>query len=177
MDIAYRFWSTSLEIGRARSPQSGTAEKGPLTLLRRPPTPDHAGEVGGRMMSGTAERASFSGGFGEGHEWRQICPGSSSVPMYTPGTAWMDDVALEMWIDAEQEPVRIRLAGTLDQKTAVNLVSALNRLIADGYRVFQFETYLQGCDPDRPRLIADLVRAVERRGGRLTWEESTRKVD
>lgn len=116
------------------------------------------------MRSGIADTASFSGGFSEGHDGRQNGPGSSPVLMYPPGTAWKDDVALEMWIDAEQEPVRIRLAGTLDHKTAVNLVAAIDRLISEGCLDFRFETYLQGRDPFPQGLIADMVRVVEDRG-------------
>ena len=93
--------------------------------------------------------------------------------MYQPGEAWQDDVALEVWIDAERDPVHIRLRGTLDQSTAGNLVAALNELIGKGCRDFEFETCLDTLGVDQASSIAKLTRIVECGGGRSKWGEST----
>jgi hypothetical protein len=92
---------------------------------------------------------------------------------YQPGAAWQDDVALEMWIEAEHDPVHIRLRGTLDQSTVENLVTALNELIGRGCRDFEFETCLDARGVDQASSIAELTRIVERCGGRSKWGEST----
>ncbi len=89
-----------------------------------------------------------------------------------PRTAWEDDVALEMWIESERDPVRIRLRGTLDNATTKNLVETLNDLVADGYLDFEFETSLRLCDPDHASAIAELMSIVDRCGGRSTRGES-----
>ncbi len=103
---------------------------------------------------------------------RNPCAESVSVLMSAPRTAWQDDVALEMWIDSERDPVRIRLRGVLDKATASNLFTTLNDLIADGYSDFEFETSLHLCDPDLASAITELMCIVDRCGGRSTWEES-----
>lgn len=87
--------------------------------------------------------------------------------------AWKSDVSLEMWIDAEHDPVRIRLIGVLDHTTSTNLVSLVKGLIADGLRDFEFETALQMSDVDRSRLLVELKGIVQASGARLKCDGST----
>jgi len=47
---------------------------------------------------------------------------------------WRGDVALELWVEVDVEPVRIRMAGRLDATTAANLDDVVVELLADGTR-------------------------------------------
>jgi hypothetical protein len=61
-------------------------------------------------------------------------PEPGSVVPCQPTAIWMTDVALETFIDVEEAPVAIRLAGTLDGAAGTNLVSVVEEMIADGSR-------------------------------------------
>ncbi len=92
---------------------------------------------------------------------------------YPSEPVWQGNVALEMWIDAEQDPVRVRLIGILNQTTWANLVSTLKGLIADGCRNFEFETAVHMSELDRANLLAELNGIVQESGARLKWDEAT----
>jgi len=82
----------------------------------------------------------------------------------------MEDVALELWVDAERNPILVRLAGTLDQATAGNLVPVLDELIADGARSFEFDIRaLQVLDTRGADALLNVQRHVHRSGGRFSW--------
>ena len=53
--------------------------------------------------------------------------------------AWVDDVALEMWIDVTKLPVAVRLAGLLDASTGANLLGVVKDCMAEGQLDFDFE--------------------------------------
>ena len=55
-------------------------------------------------------------------------------------SAWKRDVALEISIEVERVPATIRLAGTLDGATAINLIAVVAELIGDGHRDFELKT-------------------------------------
>jgi hypothetical protein len=88
--------------------------------------------------------------------------------------AWTRDVALEISIDVERVPSTIRLAGTLDGATAVNLIAVVAELIRDGHRDFELKTSAL-CVPDAGGVGAlnGLQRLVQGSGGRLAWDGST----
>ena len=91
---------------------------------------------------------------------------------HDPAAAWKADVALEMWIDLQQAPVRIRLAGTLNGGTAANLRRVIEELIADGSCTFVLETRrLTVTDGGGRRALGALDGLMRRSGGRLLWDE------
>ena len=60
---------------------------------------------------------------------------------------WRGDVALELWVETDVEPVRIRMAGRLDATTAANLDEVIRELLADGTRHIELSTDgLRGVD-------------------------------
>lgn len=82
---------------------------------------------------------------------------------------WRGDVALELWVDVEQVPARIRLAGTLDGTTAANLSAVVEELLAEGVRDVELATEgLRVVDSSAVGALADVERLVRRSGGRLT---------
>ncbi|MGP0031466.1 MAG: hypothetical protein ACLPVF_13285 [Acidimicrobiales bacterium] len=108
------------------------------------------------------EGASRSSAWWDGTQWCQS------------DAAWRRDVALEMWIDTESAPIRIRLAGTLEGGTATSLVSVIQDLILEGGRDFELDTSaLYAPDTSSSEVLADLAQLVSRSGGRLTWDGST----
>ena len=83
---------------------------------------------------------------------------------------WMTDIALEIWIDVEQVPVTIQLAGTLAHATGSNVVSVVEELIADGCRDFELQTSgLIVSDAGGADFLVDLERVVQSCGGHLLW--------
>ena len=95
---------------------------------------------------------------------------SSYVPTDQPSAAWMGDVTLEMWIDAEEVPVRIRLAGSLDQTTKVKLLSVVEELIAGGRSEFEFDTSRCVADAIGTEVYAELDRLGQSSKARFTWK-------
>jgi ABC-type transporter Mla MlaB component len=79
-----------------------------------------------------------------------------------------------MWIDVEQVPIRIRLAGTLEEGTAGSLISVVQDQILDGGRDFELDTSaLHVSDAAGFSVLTALARLVSESGGRLTWDGST----
>ncbi len=88
--------------------------------------------------------------------------------------AWKRDVALEISVDVEHDPVTIWLSGMLDRDTAINLPALIAELIEDGHRAFELKT--SGlCVPDKGGIEAlnRLQRIVQESGGYLTWDGLT----
>jgi len=86
----------------------------------------------------------------------------------------MDDTALHIWVDAEHSPILIRLSGTLNQATAVNVVPVVRELIADGGRDFELETRaLYVPDAGGADTLVDMQRLVQRSGGHLCSDGTT----
>jgi len=101
-------------------------------------------------------------------EGSEAAPERGSSP-YRPDSAWREDVALEMWIDTDRDPVTIRLAGTLCGATGANLASVVAELIAEGIHDFELQTpRLEMPDGDGAAVLADIRRVVQHAGGRLT---------
>jgi len=95
---------------------------------------------------------------------------SGSEPM----APWMDDVALQIWVDAEHSPILVRLTGTLNQATAVNVVPVVGELIADGGRDFELQTPgLRVPDGGGTEALAGVQRLVRLSGGHVTWDAAT----
>jgi len=87
---------------------------------------------------------------------------------------WMDDVALQIWVDAEHSPILIRLTGTLNQATAVNVVPVVGELIAAGGRDFELQTPgLRVPDGGGTEALAGVGRLVQRSGGAFIWDATT----
>ena len=90
---------------------------------------------------------------------------------HRPSTAWRDDVALEVWIDIEHRPASIRLAGTLDGATTVDLISVVEELMANGHRSFVLDTRgLSMRGQEGTDALIALRDCVQRSGGQLTVE-------
>jgi anti-anti-sigma factor len=81
---------------------------------------------------------------------------------------WRGDVALELWVEADVVPVRIRLAGRLDATTAANLDEVVCELLADGTRAIELCTDgLRVVDASAIGTLADIERRVRLDGGTL----------
>ena len=83
-------------------------------------------------------------------------------------TDWRGDVALELWVEGDTVPVRIRIAGRLDATTAANLHEVVSELLADG--VDQIELCTDGLrlvDATAIGSLADIERRVRLEGGTL----------
>ncbi len=81
---------------------------------------------------------------------------------------WRGDVALELWVETEAVPPRVRLAGRLDASTAANLSQVVSELLADGSR--EVELYTEGLrvvDASAVGALADIERQVRDHGGTL----------
>jgi hypothetical protein len=86
----------------------------------------------------------------------------------------MEDVALQIWVNAEHSPILVRLTGTLNQTTAVNVVPVVGELIADGGRDFELQTpNLRVPDRGGTEALAGVQRLVRRSGGAFTWDAIT----
>lgn len=88
--------------------------------------------------------------------------------------AWKREVALEVLVDVESVPVIIRLAGTLDGMTAVNLLALTAELISNGHQDFELKTRAL-CVPDELGLEAlmEIQSLIRGSGCQLVWGGST----
>ncbi len=81
---------------------------------------------------------------------------------------WRGDVALELWVEVDVVPVRIRLAGRLDATTAANLHEVVGELLDDGARKIELCTDgLRVVDASAVGMLAGIERRVRLRGGML----------
>jgi len=104
----------------------------------------------------------------------QTDPASDLSTGPEPTAPWMEDVALQIWVDAEHSPILVRLTGTLNQATAVNVVPVVGELIADGGRAVEIQTPgLRVPDRGGTDALADVQRLVHRTGGAFTWDVTT----
>ena len=87
---------------------------------------------------------------------------------------YMDGDPLEMWVNAEVRPVKLRLTGQLDAWTAGNLLPIIKELLADGFREFELRTSeLNVPDAVGARTLGELRQLVEASGGRVIWDGTT----
>ena len=108
---------------------------------------------------------------------RSVDVASSPVGLARPvGTAdWRGDVALELWVEVDVVPVRIRLAGRLDATTAAYLHAVVGELLDDG--VLNIELCTDGLrvvDASAVGMLADIERRVRLRDGTLIRLATTR---
>jgi ABC-type transporter Mla MlaB component len=90
-------------------------------------------------------------------------------PTEAGGTGWRCEVVLEMWIDIEQEPIAMRIAGTLDGTTECNVLSAVGEQLAHGARNFRLQcSQLKLADFGGLEPLVALERLVACAGGQLT---------
>ena len=81
---------------------------------------------------------------------------------------WRGDVALELWVETDAVPPRVRLAGRLDASTAANLAQVVRELLADGTREIELATDgLRVVDSSALGALADIERMVAAGGGTL----------
>jgi anti-anti-sigma factor len=81
---------------------------------------------------------------------------------------WRGDVALELWVETEAVPPRIRLAGRLDATTAANLAQVVHELMAEGTVSVELCTEgLRVIDSSALGALADIERQVRVAGGSL----------
>jgi anti-anti-sigma factor len=77
-------------------------------------------------------------------------------------------VALELWVEVDADPVRIRMAGRLDASTAANLDEVVRELLADGTRHFELCTDgLRVVDASAVGALADVERRIRAAGGTM----------
>ena len=111
---------------------------------------------------------------GTGSAWRVGPPAPAAKPPVelagSIGLAdWRGDVALELWVDAEVVPARVKLAGRLDSTTAASLAQVMRELLADGTREIELATDgLRSVDSSAIGALADIERMVRERHGTLT---------
>jgi len=107
---------------------------------------------------------------GSGRSIGDAATGNGPVGSGGPvGTAdWRGDVALELWVETEAEPPRVRLAGRLDATTAANLSQVMMELLSDGTREVELCTEgLRTVDASALGALADIERQVRAGGGSL----------
>jgi len=81
---------------------------------------------------------------------------------------WRGDVALELWVETDSLPPRVRLAGRLDSSTAANLAQVMRELLADGSREVELCTDgLRVIDSSAVGALADIEQLVRSEGGTL----------
>jgi len=96
------------------------------------------------------------------------CPKIDRPRVEVGGVGSSSEVVLEMWIDDEQEPISLRLAGTLDETTEDDLLSVVGELVEQGARNFRLQTSeLELAFGGLEALVA-LERLVSCSGGQLT---------
>jgi len=96
------------------------------------------------------------------------CPKSDRLRAEAGPVGWSCEVVLEMWIDDGQEPINLRLAGTLDETTEDYVLSVVGELVAQGARSFSLQTSeLELAFGGLEALVA-LERLVSCAGGQLT---------
>jgi len=105
-----------------------------------------------------------------------VCSAQRTEPMSNlsvgsgPMAPWMDVVALNVFVDAEHCPILIRLTGTLNQATSVNVVPVVGELIAAGGRDFELQTPgLRVPDGGGTEALVGVHRLVHLSGGHVTW--------
>jgi ABC-type transporter Mla MlaB component len=100
----------------------------------------------------------------------QADPALRSALRSQPAAPWMEDVALEVWVDVEHSPILVRLSGTLDQSTAINVVPVVKELMADEGRDVELHTPdLEVLDAGGTEALVELQRLVQHSGGHFTW--------
>jgi hypothetical protein len=57
----------------------------------------------------------------------------AEVPARDHGRDWKMDPDLELWVDAEDDVLRVSVEGTLDDRTAPTLVKTIEQLVAEGH--------------------------------------------
>lgn len=89
---------------------------------------------------------------------------------YHPDVEWKMEPALELWVDVDTTPVKIRLAGVLDDQTGKNVYSVVKELLQEGY--VDFAMQVDELEPPDAAGFASLVgiqRLVKNAGGFLRW--------
>ena len=96
------------------------------------------------------------------------CPKIDRPSAEAGRVGWTSEVVLEMWIDDDQEPISLRLAGTLDETTEDYVLSVVGELVEQGARNFRLQTSeLELAFGGLEALVA-LERLVSCAGGQLT---------
>jgi hypothetical protein len=86
----------------------------------------------------------------------------------------LDDRALEMWVGANNDTARIRLAGQLSSWSAGNLLPIVKELIGEQFEEFELETdALEVVDDLGRTALFDAAMTICRAGGRLRWNGRT----
>ncbi len=82
---------------------------------------------------------------------------------------WRGDVVLELWVESDAVPARVRLAGRLDGTTAANLDEVVRELLAGGCSEIELVTDgLRTVDTSAVGALADVERIVRLSGGQLS---------
>ena len=82
---------------------------------------------------------------------------------------WRGDVVLELWVEGDVRPARVRLAGRLDGTTAANLDEVVRDLLASGTKEIELCTDgLRAVDASAIGALADVEHLVSSSGGQLS---------
>ena len=102
----------------------------------------------------------------------QADPASRSALRNEPAAPWMEEAALEVWVDVEHSPILVRLSSTLNQSTAINIVPVVKELMADEGRDVELHTPdLEVPDAGGTEALAELQRLVQHSGERFIRDE------
>ena len=98
----------------------------------------------------------------------RVAPARIELAVPTGLADWRGDVALELWVETDAVPPRVRLAGRLDASTAANLSQVVHELLADGSPEIELYTEgLRAVDSSALGALADIERQVRDSGGSL----------
>jgi hypothetical protein len=82
---------------------------------------------------------------------------------------WKMDPVLELWVDVQQSPAVVRLAGVLDGRTALNASAVVRQLFDEGYRCVMLDIAALHITEEGMAALVALEGSFERSGGELRW--------
>ena len=105
-----------------------------------------------------------------GTSWVGGVPDTGHETDYQADIEWKMDPVLELWIDVKSTPVRVRLAGVLNNDTCRSVRSVIEELLDDGHRdlAVQIEELKLPDAAGFSSLVA-IQRLVKCAGGSLSW--------
>jgi hypothetical protein len=78
-----------------------------------------------------------------------------------------------MWIDVTSDPIRIRLAGVLDESTGANLPAVVEECVDQGQLDFELDTSSLRVEVSGQRVLGGIREQIFRAGGHMQWDNRT----
>lgn len=103
---------------------------------------------------------------------RDVAQRSSRTPhlIYEADVDWRMAPDLELWIDASDTPVDVRLAGVLDDRTGQNVRFIIEELLAEGFRDFAMHIdCLELPTAAGFSCLVGIQRLIKSDGGTMKW--------